>query len=153
MNFDAIMQPWTDQHLDAAQREGWDLFTHCGENAAEVQIQRIDDPEMLPAGVATYLPSDNVAMAMVRCGTGEHHRVARQILAQFPNEWARMERAYAEVYPGQHIVSDMTVDELRAKGYAVVVWNPDELVEGVSRTDLEAYFTQQGENYLFNLGK
>lgn len=100
MTIEDIMAPWTSAHQDAAWREGWDLFTAT--EGSEVQVQRIDDPEVLEdeSPGATYLPSDEVAMVKVRTGTGEHHSVARKILYDhFPEEWALLEKAAASVMP------------------------------------------------------
>lgn len=101
MNIQEILKPWTFAFMDAAQREGWDLFTTCDDAGNDlIQVQRIDDPEDLPSGVATHLPSDDVAMMMVRTGTGDHHREARRILYDhFPAEWALLEAAAAKVSP------------------------------------------------------
>lgn len=101
MNIQEILKPWTFAFMDAAQREGWDLFTTCDDAGNDlIQVQRIDDPEDLPSGVATHLPSDDVAMMMVRTGTGDHHREARRILYDhFPAEWALLEAAAAAVKP------------------------------------------------------
>ena len=95
MEIEDILKPWTPEHIDAAWKEGWDLFTAT--EGSEVQVQRIDDPEELPVG-ATYLSSDNEAMIKVRTGTGEHHSVARKIIHDhFPDEWALLEKAAASV--------------------------------------------------------
>lgn len=94
---ETILAPWTPEFMDAAQREGWDLFT-TSDSTSDVQVQRIDDPEELPSGAATHLPSDAAAMCIVRGGTGAHHCVARQIIStHFPAEWDLMEKAYAEL--------------------------------------------------------
>lgn len=108
MNIEQILAPWTDKHMAAAQAEGWDLFTTTDAETV-VQLQRIDDPEELEriAPGAKHLPSDDYALAMVRCGTGEHHRVARQILHDhFPAEWANMERAYAAAWGAPIIIPE-----------------------------------------------
>jgi hypothetical protein len=87
-----ILAAWTDEHRAAARAEGWDLFATSG-STSKVQVQRIDDPEELGAGV-THLASDSVAWGMVRTGTGEHHRVARQIIqGHSPLEWEMMKDA------------------------------------------------------------
>ena len=93
----AILTPWTPALCTSAQLEGWDLFT-TSDSTSDVQVQRIDDPGALIGGKEVpHLPSDSFALAMVRCGTGEHHKVARQILHDhFPVEWALMEKCYAE---------------------------------------------------------
>ncbi len=94
MNVEEILSAWTPEHQDAALHEGWDLWTAT--EGSEVQVQRIDDPEELPSGVSTYLPSDDAAMIIVRDGTLPHHKVAREILqAHFPNEWKLVEAANA----------------------------------------------------------
>ncbi len=97
-----ILELWAGQHQDAAAREGWyisDMYT-------TLQVQRIDNPGFLPAGIATHLPSDDVAMMMVCTGTGQHHAAARQIMHDhYPDEWARIEEATARVedqmFPGR----------------------------------------------------
>jgi hypothetical protein len=92
------LDPWTYELQGAAQREGWDLFTTT-DSTSEVQVQRIDDPDELPPG-GTHLASDQVALAYVRCGTGEHHRIARNIIhTHFPTEWENMQAAYRAVFP------------------------------------------------------
>jgi hypothetical protein len=93
-----LLAPWTAELRDAARKEGWDLFSYI--DGPGLQVGRIADPEDLPSGVATHLPSDDVAMAMVRCGTGAHHDAARRIIYySFPQEWERMNAAYAAVFP------------------------------------------------------
>ena len=67
MTIEDIMEAWTSAHQEAALREGWDLFTAT--EGSPVQVQRIDDPEELPSGIATHLPNDETAMMMVRTGT------------------------------------------------------------------------------------
>ncbi len=94
-----ILAPWTEAHMAAAQAEGWDLFT-TSDSTSDVQVQRIDDPEELEriSPGAHHLASDSVAMMMVRTGTGEHHRVARQIIAtHFPAEWALINKVTAQL--------------------------------------------------------
>lgn len=92
---EAILEPWTAAYMEAAQREGWDLITATDDSP--VQVQRIDDPEYLPSGVSTFLPSDAAAMIIVRTGAGEHHAVARKILQDhFPEEWLLVEAAAEE---------------------------------------------------------
>lgn len=88
---DTILAPFAP-HRDAARREGWDLF-QLNEHP-QVQVQRIVDPEDLPSGIATHLPNDTVAKMMVRTGTGENHRAARQIIHEhFPEEWEALNAA------------------------------------------------------------
>ena len=96
LEIEKILDAWTPEHADAAQREGWDLFTTTSDDGEPVQVQRIDDPEELPSGVATHLPSDCVALAIVFAGTGAHHLAARTIVKDhFPKEWANMQKAGA----------------------------------------------------------
>lgn len=91
-----ILKGWTPEYMDAAQREGWDLFTTTSEDGEPVQVQRIDDPEELPSGLATHLPNDDAAMAIVFAGTGAHHLAARAIIKEyFPKEWANVQKVGA----------------------------------------------------------
>ncbi len=92
----ATLAPWTQELMDAAWAEGWDLFTATG-STSDVQIQRIDDPDELERVCpgATHLASDDAAMVIVRCGTGEHHRIARQVLQEhYLLEFKLVEDAY-----------------------------------------------------------
>ena len=92
-----VLAPWTSEHQAAAQHEGWELtvWSNASHVPVTVQVQYIDDPERLPPS-GCLLPSDTVAMAIVRTGTGAHHSVARQIIHDhFPDEWALMEQATA----------------------------------------------------------
>jgi len=85
---DQIMDAWTAEHQCAALKEGWDLFTAT--DGSPVQVQRDD--------AAGILPNDDTAMMMVRTGTGAHHSVARKIIHDyFPEEWALLEQAAAQV--------------------------------------------------------
>jgi len=92
MSIEGILAPWTADLAAAAQAEGWDLFTTT-DSTSDVQIQRIDDPEYLPAG-APHLSCDDAALVIVAAGTGKHHDVARRIIHDhFPVEWALMLKA------------------------------------------------------------
>ena len=95
IQIDAIMSAWTSEYSEAALAEGWDLFT-TSDADSEVQVQRVDDSDELPYG-APYLAGDNVAMLIVRNGTGAHHVMARKIISEhFPAEWASIEKCIAE---------------------------------------------------------
>ena len=88
-----ILAPWTAEHMAAAQLEGWDLWTTTSDSQAQVQVQRIDDPNEVPAG-GFHLGGDAQAMVGARTGTGAHHSAARKIIHDhFPEEWALTEKA------------------------------------------------------------
>lgn len=89
----AAFKPWTHDLRMAALREGWDIFDSRGSDAGPIQVQRIDDPEDLDFEFKVpYLENDDHAMLIVRTGTGEHHKVARQIIATHnPEDFERMD--------------------------------------------------------------
>lgn len=83
MDWDQVSKDWTEQHSDAAQKEGWDLFAADG---IWLQVQRIDNPDE-----GGPLSDDVVAWVKVRTGTGDHHRVARELVARHnPAEWKQI---------------------------------------------------------------
>lgn len=102
MNIKEIMKTWTPAFSEAAQREGWDLFTDSTMQDNAVQVQRFDDQQELEriSPGAPFLRDDAEAMMMVRTGTGDHHREARRIIYDnFPEEWALLDKAAASVIP------------------------------------------------------
>lgn len=89
---DAALKPWTKDVQDAALREGWDLFDSRGSDAGPIQVQHIDDADLVEHIKVPQLDDDDQAMLMVMTGTGEHHRIARRIVAAFnPEDFRRMQ--------------------------------------------------------------
>lgn len=82
---------WTHALSRAANKEGWDIFDADGPGG-ELQVQRLDEENLLD--------DDSDAWLLVRTGTGEHHRVAREIIAaKSPAEWKRINDWYAQHHP------------------------------------------------------
>lgn len=88
------MSHWTSEMQEAALREGWDLWDSRGSISGPLQVQRIDDAELVTEEVGfevPYLESDDHAMLIVRTGTGEHHAMARHLVAKHnPEDFRRM---------------------------------------------------------------
>lgn len=72
---------WTQEHVNAAEREGWAIFQQHGRG--EFQIQRLDEDAVLEG--------DADAWELVFHGNEAHHVVARAWVAQHsPGEWDRI---------------------------------------------------------------
>lgn len=86
----ANMSPaWSNEHCEAAQREGWDIFDTHGSDGGPWQIQRFDDASEVPG--APQLKDDESAWRIVIQGTAAHHEAARQFIrTHSPQEWASM---------------------------------------------------------------
>ena len=100
----ANMSPaWSNEHCEAAQREGWDIFDTHGSDGGPWQIQRFDDASEVPG--APQLKDDESAWRIVIQGTAAHHEAARQFIrTHSPQEWASINqrevpnyKAHAEV--------------------------------------------------------
>lgn len=78
--------PWSNEHCEAAQSEGWDIFATQGSDCGPWQIQRFDDASEYP--YAALLATDEQAWEIVRLGEGPHHAAARLFIqAHNPKEW------------------------------------------------------------------
>lgn len=66
--------PWTNEHQDAAQHEGWIISECFGSAYGPWQLQRLDDASDVPG--ATQLRYDASAWDIVLKGTGSHHKAA-----------------------------------------------------------------------------
>lgn len=101
MNIKEIMKAWTPAFSEAAQREGWDLFT-CTKGSP-VQVQTIADLDDQPEDAAHLDTDEEAMMMMVRTGTGDHHREARRIIYDnFPEEWALLDKAASSIPKAPH---------------------------------------------------
>lgn len=96
---DVALAPWTQEMHTAALREGW-CVSHCsGCGTDSIQIQRIDNPDDWDATFdIPSLESDDHAMFIVRTGTGQHHQVARQIVAQHNPEEFQYMNSLADIF-------------------------------------------------------
>lgn len=86
----ANMDPaWSNEHCEAAQREGWDIFDTQGSNGGPWQVQRFDDASEVHG--APQLKDDETAWQIVIQGTAAHHEAARQFIrTHSPKEWAAL---------------------------------------------------------------
>ena len=81
--------PWSNEHCEAAQREGWDIFDTHGSDGGPWQLQRFDDASEVPG--APQLKDDETAWRIVIQGTAAHHEAARQFIrTHSPKEWAAL---------------------------------------------------------------
>lgn len=72
---------WTQEHVNAAEREGWAIFRQHGHG--ELQIQKLDEDAVLE--------EDAAAWEIVFHGNEAHHVVARAWVAKHsPGEWERI---------------------------------------------------------------
>ncbi len=82
-----MIPAWSQEHCEAAQREGWDIFDTDGSGGGAWQVQRLDDASEVRG--ALQLKADAVAWRIVVQGTAPHHEAARQFIqAHNPQEWA-----------------------------------------------------------------
>lgn len=91
----ALQERWAPV-CEAALLEGWALFER--DSTGELELCRDDcpDPIETPQGevIPPTLDDDAAAWAIVRQGTGEHHRVALELLREFnPQEFERVTSA------------------------------------------------------------
>lgn len=81
--------PWSNEHCEAAQREGWDIFDTHGSDCGPWQLQRYDDASEVPG--APQMKDDMTAWRIVIQGTAAHHEAARQFIrTHSPKEWAAL---------------------------------------------------------------
>lgn len=79
---------WTRPLSDAALKEGWNIWRAFGGGVTGYQIQRVDCPDEGEG----ELPDDETAWRLVWLGTGEHHKVAKEIIrCDSPMEFALVE--------------------------------------------------------------
>ena len=99
----ANMNPaWSNEHCEAAQREGWDIFDTRGSYSGPWQIQRFDDASEVPG--APQLQDDEAAWRIVIQGTAAHHGAARQFIqAHNPKEWTALNELESEKMHQQEI--------------------------------------------------
>lgn len=88
---------WTAELDSAATAEGWTVWDVRGSDFGPIQVQKYDSPEDLLPLVVPRLNSDNDAFLLVMRGTGDHHRVAREIIAKYnPEDFARMAYVFTQ---------------------------------------------------------
>lgn len=114
--------PWSNEHCEAAQREGWDIFDTHGSDCGPWQLQRFDDASEVPG--APQLEDDKTAWRIVIQGTAAHHEAARQFIrTHSPKEWAALNQRELDKTSncgsiGKH---DWVVGEKCEEGFAVFV--------------------------------
>ncbi len=119
--------PWSNEHCEAAQREGWDIFDTHGSDGGPWQLQRFDDASEVPG--APQLKDDETAWRIVIQGTAAHHEAARQFIrTHSPKEWAALNQREVSNYiehpasgqPQEHFLNtDPSVIEAKVmKDYA-----------------------------------
>ncbi|SFF32399.1 hypothetical protein [Paracidovorax wautersii] len=89
-NANRMSPAWSDEHREAANREGWDIWDTSGSECGPWQIQRFDEAHENPGA---QLDSDDDALRIVVSGSAPHHEAARQFIkAHSTQEWEVLER-------------------------------------------------------------